>query len=91
MRSGCATVTSDGWYSTARWFANHSRVRRSLPSAYRTSRFDVSAHHVTVSTHSGVYLGRFFCMNESCPRMTRITDSGRSVSTGTRRSLTPST
>ena len=43
MRSGWSTFASAGWYSTARWFANHSSVRRSLHSAYETSRFDASA------------------------------------------------
>ncbi len=80
------TVTKVGWYSIARWFANHSKVRRSSHNAYDTSRFDVSAHSVTVRTHSGVYFGTFFCMNASCPRWTRITDSGRSSSTGRMRS-----
>ena len=74
----------------ARWLANHSSVLRSLHSAYDTSRFEVSAHIVTVCTQSGMYLGTFFCMNASCPRCTRITDSGRSSSTGRSRSRTPS-
>ncbi len=42
-----------GWYSTARWLASHSSVRRSSHSAYRTSRLDDSAHIVTVRTHGG--------------------------------------
>ena len=49
----------------ARWLANHSNVRRSLHSAYDTSRFDASAHNCTVCTQSGVYFGTFFCMNAS--------------------------
>lgn len=32
-RSGCPARNKLGWYSTARWFANHSSVRRSLQSA----------------------------------------------------------
>ena len=88
-RGGCS-VDSAGWYSTARWFANHSSVRRSLHNAYVTSRFDDSAHIVTVCTKSGVYFGTFFCMNASWPRWTRITDSGRSSSTGRMRSCTAS-
>src|SRR5215207_4780694 len=90
MRSGREARTSVGWYSTARWFANHSSVRRSLHSAYETSRFDASAHHFTVGTHDGVYFGTFFCMNASWPRWTRITDNGRSSSSGRIRSRTPS-
>ena len=39
-------------------------------------------------TQSGVYFGTFFCMNASWPRCTRITDSGRSSSTGMIRSRT---
>jgi hypothetical protein len=58
-----------------------------LHSAYETFRFDVSAHRRTVGNHSGAYFGTFFCMNASCPRCTRITDSGRSSSTGRMRSL----
>ena len=80
--SGRSARTSVGWYSTARWLANHSSVRRSLHSAYDTSRFDVSAHSGTVRTQSGVYFGTFFCMNASWPRWTRITDSGRSSQHG---------
>ena len=49
----------------ARWFANHSSVRRSLHSAYDTSRFDASAQNFTVLIHDGVYFGTFFCMNAS--------------------------
>ena len=49
MRSGRSARASVGWYSTARWFANHSSVRRSLHSAYETSRFDASAQSVTVA------------------------------------------
>jgi hypothetical protein len=79
-----------GWYSTARWFANHSRVRRSLHSAYDTSRFEVSAHSATVRTQDGVYLGTFFCMNGAWPRNTLTTDSGRSRSCGMIRSRTES-
>ena len=90
MRSGGSTLTRVGWYSIARWLANHSRVRRSLHKAYATSRLEVSAHIFTVGTHSGVYLGTFFCMNASWARWTRITDSGRSSSTGRIRSATPS-
>ncbi len=89
-RSGRSARVSVGWYSTARWLANHSRVRRSLHSAYDTSRLDDSAHSRTVGTQSGVYLGTFFCMNASWPRCTRITDSGRSRSSGRIRSATPS-
>ena len=33
-------------------------------------------------THSGVYLGTFFCMNGAWPGRTRITDSGRSCEDG---------
>ena len=65
MRSGRSARTRVGWYSTARWLANHSSVRRSLHSAYDTSRFDVSAQSCTVRTHDGVYFGTFFCMNAS--------------------------
>ena len=57
MRSGWSARTSVGWYSTARWLANHSSVRRSLHSAYDTSRFDASAQNVTVGTHVGRVLG----------------------------------
>ena len=32
-RSRCAASANVGWYSTARWLANHSNVRRSLHSA----------------------------------------------------------
>ena len=53
-RSARANV---GWYSIARWLANHSSVRRSLHNAYETVRFDASAHSGTVATHSGVYFG----------------------------------
>ncbi len=74
----------------ARWLANQRRVRRSLHSAYDTSRFEASAHSDTVCTQSGVYVGTFFCMNASCPRCTRITESGRSRNTGRMRSLTAS-
>ena len=50
----------------------------------------VSAHQRTVGTHGGVYFGTFFCMKASWPRWTRITDSGRSFSSGMIRSRTPS-
>ncbi len=90
MRSGRSARTRVGWYSTARWLANHSSVRRSLHSAYDTSRFEVSAQSRTVQTHGGVYFGTFFCMKASCPRWTRITDSGRSRSSGMMRSRTAS-
>lgn len=79
-----------GWYSTARWFANHSSVRRSSHSAYETSRLDASAQTVTVFTHSGVYFGTFFCMNGCCRGRTRLTVSGRSRSSGSIRSCTAS-
>ena len=46
-RSQRSLRTSVGWYSTARWFANHSRVRRSSQSAYVTSRLEASAHSET--------------------------------------------
>ena len=49
-------------------------------------RFDASAHSGTVATHSGVYFGTFFCMNGAWPRVTLITDSGRSRSSGRIRS-----
>jgi hypothetical protein len=65
MRSGQSARARAGWYSTARWFANHSSVGRSLHNAYRTSRFDASAQSSTVCTQSGVYFGTFFCMNAS--------------------------
>ena len=42
MRSGRSASASDGWYSIARWLANHSSVRRSLHRAYDTSRCDDS-------------------------------------------------
>jgi hypothetical protein len=45
-------------------------------------------HAVTVRTQSGVYFGTFFCMKASWPRCTRMTDSGRSSSTGRIRSRT---
>jgi hypothetical protein len=45
--------TKVGWYSTARWLANHSSVRQSSHSAYRTSRRDDSAHSVTNRIHGG--------------------------------------
>ena len=51
-----------GWYSTARWLANHSKVRRSLGNAYVTSRLAESDQSGTVGTQSGVYFGTFFCM-----------------------------
>ncbi len=89
-RSGASARNSGGWYSTARWLANHSSVRRSSHSAYDTSRRDVSAHMLTLRTHSGVYFGRFFCMNGFWPRSTRITDSGRPASCGTMRPATAS-
>jgi hypothetical protein len=78
--SGGSTRTSVGWYSTARWLANHSSVARSLQSGYVTSRFELSAQMTTVCTHGGAYRGRFFCMNGRRPRSARITDSGRSRS-----------
>ena len=71
----------------ARWLANHSSVRRSLHSAYDTVRLEASAHSGIRSTHSGVYFGRFFCMNGAWPPVARITDSGRSRSAGMMRSL----
>ena len=89
-RSGRAASTRVGWYSTARWLANQTSVRRSLHSAYETFRFDVSAQNSTVCTHDGVYFGTFFCMNASPPRWMRMTDSGRSSSAGMIRSRTPS-
>jgi len=67
-----------GWYSTARWLANHSSERRSSHSAYATSRRDAAAHTAVVRNQSGAYFGTFFCMNGSCPGRTRITDSGLS-------------
>ena len=81
--------TSAGWYSIARWFANQSSVRRSLQSAYghlalRRLRPEAARSRI----QSGVYFGTFFCMNASWPRCTRITDSGRSASTGMIRSRT---
>ena len=79
-----------GWYSIARWLANHSSVRRSSHSAYRIFLFEVSAHTDTLRTHSGVYFGRFFCMNGGCPRSTRITDNGRPASSPMIRSPTAS-
>jgi len=48
-----------------------------LTAGELASRFDVSAQNGTRSTQSGVYFGRFFCMNGACPARTRITDSGR--------------
>src|SRR3954447_25121561 len=57
-------------------------VRRSLHSAYETSRLDASAHTETRSTQSGVYFGRFFCMNGACPRSTRSTVRSRSRRSG---------
>ena len=41
------------------------------------SRLGRSAQMETDWTQSGVYFGRFFCMNGACPARTRITDSGR--------------
>ena len=73
---------SVGWYSTARWLANQVSVRRSLHRAYVISRFDASAQTLVVSTHSGVYFGRFFCMKGGWPGRTRMTDSGRSAQAG---------
>ena len=61
-RSFWPARTSVGWYSTARWLANHSRVRQSSHSAYRTSRCDDSAHSVTKRIHGGAASGRFFCI-----------------------------
>ncbi len=81
---------SVGWYSTARWLPNQSNVRRSSQSPYATSRFELSAHTATRGTHSGVYFGRFFCMNGGWPGRTRITDKGRPVSSGRIRSRTAS-
>ena len=52
-------------------------------------RFDASAHSGIRATQSGVYFGRFFCMNGVGP-VARITDSGRSRSSGRMRSATPS-
>ncbi len=45
---------------------------------------------VTVCTQDGVYLGTFFCMKGAWPRCARMTDSGRSASTGTIRPDTAS-
>ena len=70
---------------TLLWFANQRAV-----GAYETSRLDVCAQNCTVFTQSGVYFGTFFCMNASCPRWTRITESGRSSSSGRMRPLTAS-
>ncbi len=89
-RSHRSARISVGWYSTARWFANHSSVRRSSHNAYDTSRFDASAQTEVVFTQSGVYFGTFFCMNGCWPGRIRITDSGRSRSSGSIRSCTAS-
>ncbi len=89
-RPGLSTRLSVGWYSTARWLANHISVRRSLHSAYDTWRRELSAHSDTVGTHGGVYLGTFFCMNGACPGRTRITDRGRSLSSAMIRPATAS-
>ncbi len=62
-RSRCAASASVGWYSTARWLANHSSVRRSSHSAYDTVALGRLGPDSTVSTKSGVYFGTFFCMN----------------------------
>jgi hypothetical protein len=45
---------------------------------------------VVRATHAGVYFGRFFCMNGGWPGRARITDRGRSWSTGSIRSWTAS-
>jgi hypothetical protein len=82
--------TSVGWYSTARWLANQSSVRRSSHRAYATSRWELSAQSDTERIQSGAYPGRFFCMKGAWPARTRITESGRSRSTGTIRSATAS-
>ena len=74
--------TNVGWYSTARWLANQSNVRLSSHNAYVTSRRDASAHTVVLRTQSGVYFGRFFCINGCWPGRTRMTDNGRSRSAG---------
>ena len=58
MRSQRSARTSVGWYSTARWLANHSSVRRSLHRAYDTSRFEDSAHSVTARHPLGGVLGQ---------------------------------
>ncbi len=90
VRLRSPTVARVGWYSTARWLANQSRVRRSSQSAYAISRRDASAQIDTRDTQSGVYRGRFFCMNCGCPGRTRTTDSGRPRNCGTIRSATAS-
>ena len=46
--------------------------------AYRIERCDASAHTSADRIHSGVYFGRFFCMNAGWPGRTRTTESGRS-------------
>ncbi len=82
--------TIAGWYSTARWLASQTRVRRSSHSGYRTSRFEACAHTSVCCTQSGAYDGRFFCMNGFEPGRTRTTDSARPASPGRIRSRTPS-
>ncbi len=86
--SGSSTRVSVGWYSTARWLPNQSRVRSSSHSAYVISRRDRSAQTLVVRIQPGAYRGRFFCMNGSWPGRTRITDSGRPASSGRIRSAT---
>jgi hypothetical protein len=85
-RSPGSASTRVGWYSTARWLANHRSERRSSHSAYATSLCEDSAHNVTRWSHDGAYLGRFFCMKGRWPRSTRMTDNGRPRSAGTIRS-----
>jgi hypothetical protein len=74
------------WYSTARWLASQSRVRRSSQSTWCTSRCAASDHTVTVRTQSGAPFMTFFCMNGAAPGRTRLIVRGRPVRSGTIRS-----
>ena len=72
-RAGWRTTAASGGRCTARTTRPVSTPR---PTSW------------TVRTQSGVYFGTFFCMKASWPRWTRMTDSGRSSSTGRIRSRT---
>ena len=80
-RASGGTRPRAGWRTTAACAGRCTA--RTTPRA-STSRPRTSPCGPT----SGVYFGTFFCMNASWPRWTRITDSGRSSSTGMMRSRT---
>ena len=59
---------ASGGIRSARWFANHSSVRRSSHRRVATPRASTPRPTCgTVCTQSGVYLGTFFCMNGALP------------------------